>query len=138
MGDYSGSEWIQNNYKHSHPSMVMSDLGKHVADLLGELFYGIYHINQNSLDRVNWENQYHIEISIGWTSWSTFDFSNLTRLVFLAHHRAIRVDLSPCNFTHIELMFHQRSRSKEIARGHPTLDDAVKTFKKDVTLEELK
>ena len=114
----------------------VSQLGLDVADLLGELFYGIYHIEQRHLDRVDWSNPTHIVISIGWRSWSTTDDNNLTRLVFLAHHRAIRVGLDASTHKYIKLIFHQRQRGTDGMRCHPTLEQAVEKFKASVSLPE--
>ena len=133
---YAGADLIEDHLKTYRPDMILSDLGRNVADLLGELFLGIYHIDSQALDRVDWSNKTFIVISIGWRSWSTVDFDTLTRLVFLAHHRALRVDLTPSKYNYMRLLFHQRSRSGNSSQRHPTLDEAVEHFKKLVELPE--
>lgn len=131
-----GAEWMQKQLNYLKTPVQMSELGKSVADLLDELFYGIYHMDYKTLYKVNWNCDFYIKISIGNTDWATTDFDYLTRLVFLAHHRAIRVEMSAGNFTNIHLIFHQRSRKGSIPWKHPTLDEAVEKFKKEVQLPE--
>ena len=136
MGKYSGSEWIQENIYAKGQTTQMSPLGRDVAELLGELFYGIYHISPKALSKVDWSNEYWIEITIGYQQYSTTDFDNLTRLVFLAHHCAIRVSLEAAARQHIKLIFHRRERSGDYSRRHPFLEEAVKRFKDNVSLPE--
>jgi hypothetical protein len=133
MSAYSGADWIKKSMMYPKE---MSELGKNVADLLGELFYGIYHLGSNQLRKVDWSNKHYIEFILGWKTLSTFDFDELTRLVFLAHHMAIRVEISPHAFNFIMLRFHQRQRNSDFALRHPTLDKAVTTFKTNVTIPE--
>jgi hypothetical protein len=134
MAKYSGSEWVQGNI-HAK-GQQMSQLGKDVADLLGELFYGIYHISPKSLSKVDWSNPHWVEITIGYKDFSTTDFDDLTRLVFLAHHTAIRVSLDAVARQHIRLIFHRRERVGHYSSRHPYLDEAVKRFKDNVSLPE--
>ena len=135
---YSGADWIERQLKARKSDIEMSQLGKNVADLLGELFYGIYHLDYKQLFKVDWKNNYYIEFLLGWKTLSTVDFDELTRLVFLAHHMAIRVEISPYTFKYIKLMFHQRNRKGDSAQRHPTLDEAVNKFKNRVDILEYK
>ena len=133
---YSGSDWLESNLKYVHPDTVISPLGRDVADLLGELFYGIYHLDNKALYKVDWSNNHHIIISICFQDWSTINCSNLTRLVFLAHHMALRVNMKASTHNYMQLMFHKRGRSGNFTQRHPTLDEAVSTFKANVTIPE--
>lgn len=136
MGNYSGSDWLQENIRAKGQKMQVSPLGKDVADLLGELFYGIYHISPKALNKTDWSNPIWIEITIGYQDFSTTDFDTLTRLVFLAHHMAIRVSLDAVARQHIRLIFHRRERAGDYSRRHPYLEEAVKRFKDSVSLPE--
>ena len=100
---YAGADWIEKTFKISK----MSQLGKEVADLLGDLFFGIYHLPSVALRKVDWGNDLCIRITLS-TSMATFDGDKLTRLVVLSHDRMLRVDLGPCNFQHMELLVHKR------------------------------
>lgn len=136
---YAGSDWLEKSIKHIAPKCgPISPLGRNVADLLGELFAGIYHVDNKSLSKANWDNDSYIIISIGYKDWSTYDSGNLTRLVFLAHHMAIRVDIDPSRYGYVRLLFHQRTRSGNSLERHPTLDEAVENFKKYVSVPEYK
>jgi hypothetical protein len=129
---YSGANWIENSLKCG----PMSELGRNVADLLGELFHGIYHLDDGALRKIEWNNNHHIDLYLSWKIMSTADNDYLTRLVFLAHHMSLRVELRPCNMQGIKLMFHQRKRGSDGMRCHPTLDEAVGRFKQTVSLPE--
>jgi hypothetical protein len=128
----SGSGWLI----AAKGEKAVSELGKDVADLLGELFFGIYHI-QPEVMRADFSNPTWIEVLVH-KSLATFDFNELTRLVFLAHHMAIRVDVSAARNGILRLMFHRRERDGGISKRHPTLDEAVCSFKNHVSVPEAK
>ena len=129
MTEYAGSDWIERQCLKQGP---MSQLGKNVADLLGELFRGIYHLDHKALFRVDWSNESYIEFNLGWHELATTDFDELTRLVFLAHHMAIRVSIEASTVKYLRLTFLQRVRKGDNVYKHPTLDDAVAIFKVDM------
>jgi hypothetical protein len=137
MSKYAGAEWLIDMLRYLAPKSEISELGKNVADFLGELFFGIYHLDENALQRVDWANKGFIVISIGWKDWSTVDFNNLTRLVFLAHWLAIRVSMDASKHGYMRLLFHQRAREGSVCERHPTLDEAVEYFKAHVSLAEV-
>lgn len=123
---YSGSDWIINSLKVEN----ISELGKDVADMLGFVFQGIYHIERD-VRRVDWSNKHWIEILVYGRGGdlATFDYSRLTLLVFAAHQMAIRVEITSANPQYLRIMFHRRNRGPENTRRHPTLDEAVALFK---------
>ena len=134
---YAGSEWIKSMfpYWYKNQPMEMSPLGEKVAGLLGELFYGIYHLENSPLQKVEWDNNHHLAISIDRTL-STYDCSDLTRLVLLAHHMRIRVEVRPANFSHISLYFQNRSdKPEDKYKYHPSIDEAVQKFKSEVSIQ---
>jgi hypothetical protein len=51
---------------------------------------------------------------------STFDWNTLSELVFLAHDRAVRVQI-----TDGWIILHARQREGDISPGHPTLEEAI-------------
>jgi hypothetical protein len=136
MTTYAGASWIKDSLKYWEIGSEISPLGRDVANLLGELFVGIYHVDTKMLRRVDWSNDQHIEISLGWKSFSTYDSDYLTRLVFLAHHMALRVELSASTHHYVKLLFHRRKRGGAWHQRHPTLDEAVAQFKEQVTFPE--
>lgn len=123
---YAGADWIKGSLKKE-----LSPLGESVADLIGEWYRGIYHISIHTLYRVEWSDKNMISIALP-GDFSTFDFNDLTRLVFLAHWFAIRVEIEPCNFRFLKFRFTQRRREGVIFELHPTLDQAVSMFKEEM------
>lgn len=136
IGVYAGHEWIEALLKARRGEAKMSQLGKDAADLLGELFYGIYHLDTKALAKVEWNNAHWIEFSLGHKNLATFDFDELTRLVFLAHHLSIRISIEASTHNYLKLTFHRRERIGGMSVRHPFLDDAVRSFKENVSLPE--
>ncbi len=124
---YMGAEWVRASLRVGD----MSEFGARVADLLGDLFQGIYHLDSDKLLKVDWSSTHHIEFALGWKSMSTFDDSLLTHLVLLAHQRAIRVEISGRTHHFLTLRFHPREHGhEEWYRYHPTIEEAVRQFNK--------
>lgn len=106
-----------------------SILGKKVADLLGQLYQGIYHMNFTTLHKVDWSDERHIEIPVP-NSFATFDFNNLTVLTILCHDLMIRCEIRPCNMQYLKLHFWQRkNRDGRMFERHPTIEDAIKQIR---------
>lgn len=136
-GYFAGADWIESNLRYwNKGDLKMSELGIRVADLLGELYSGIYHLDTKQLARVEWDNDHHICFILGWKSLATTDYNDLTRLVFLAHHLALRVEIEASTHRYLRLIFHPRKRDGAGYQRHPTLDDAVAYFKSKVSLPE--
>lgn len=102
---YSGSDWLKESW---FKAGEMSPLGEAVGDLLGDVFYGIYHLPTSNLRKVDWTNKYWIEFSLMWHDLATVDFDDLTRLVVLAHDRMLRVSIKAAAPRNLCLVFHQR------------------------------
>jgi hypothetical protein len=102
---------------------AISPLGERVAELLDDLFGGIYHLEGAEL--VDWANDHHIEVRVAYKEWATFDSNLLTRLVFLAHDRCLRLSVSPRSHRALTLLFYPRQRGGRIDERHPTLEEAV-------------
>ena len=60
---------------------------------------------------------------------ATYDTDGLTALVFGAHDEAIRVEITPATFRHLDVTMHPRRRDAagQWAR-HPSLEHAMKTW----------
>jgi len=122
--DYSGAEWLESAIKKP-----LSPLGTQVADFLGYLFHGIYHL-PHSIKLADWQNDQWIELSIPTNSLATTDYDGLTRLVFLAHFMALRVQIQSSSPSRVKLIFHQRKRGGRYFEHHPSLQEAVDAFTK--------
>ena len=72
---------------------------------------------------------------LGWcviddgTNWATFDFNELTRLVFLAHDRCLRVEVTPARNGKLKIAIWRREREGAQSRRHPTLEKAVEAWR---------
>jgi len=122
---HSGASWIQKSLKKE-----MSPLGEAVANLLGRVFSGIYHLQGATLDRVNWQDPYCVEYTHR-GDLATFDFSHLTALVVFAHDEMIRVSIQGCGPGYMKLMFHQRdSRTGSVSERYPTIEDHIIILRK--------
>ena len=117
---YSGAGWIEQSFK-----VKASPLGTAVANLLGRVALGIYHLRSAALERVDWTNKYCIEY-IYYGDLSTFDFDNLTALVVFAHDEMIRVSIQGCGPGYMKMQFHQRTkRTGSISQRYPTIEDHI-------------
>jgi len=130
---YKGADWIETvlrleaERRGENPDDVkMSDFGRKVADLLGDLFYGIYHIDKEALHpRVDWSNERHIEIVIHEGQMATYDFGYLTRFVVLCHDRCIRGAIQGAAPRYLRLIFHPRKREGTPSETHPTMEEHI-------------
>lgn len=131
MNKYSGAEWIEKSLKRE-----MSPLGREVADILGQVWRGIYHL-ENYVHKVDWANKNWIEINI-YGCLSTFDFSNLTELIVLCHDRMLRLEIRPCNMQLLKLEFHQRkNRSGTVNERMPLMEKHLQDIREQLGLEIL-
>ena len=133
--EYAGADWINKSLLHGE-NVIISDLGRDVADLLGEVFKGIYHLDFRALHRVNWADDYVICFVLSYTPLATYDFNLLTMLVFLCHHMAIRLEIYPVAPGRLEMQFHRRNRTGDQYHRHPRLQEAVDLFNKFVSIPE--
>lgn len=114
--DY-GPNWLRQCKKELSPE------GERVARLVDWVFDGIYH-QQRAVLRADWTDTY-VRLTLA-CDLASFDASLLTRLVVGAHDHAIRVEISPCNFQYLEVMFHPRDREgPRYWDHHPTMEAAL-------------
>lgn len=113
-----GVVWLRGN-----GITAISPLGERVAGLLDDLFSGIYHLPRAT--RVDWSDDQCIIVPIEMRELATYDGNSLTRLVFLAHDRCLRVSINPRSPQSLNLFFHRRWRDGAIYARHPTLAAAV-------------
>jgi hypothetical protein len=131
---YAGADWLKSSYE----GIKLSPLGVKVADLLGQLVQGIYHISGRALKKVDWSNDQWIEIILPGHRFATFDFGGLTALVVLCHDACIRCEIRGCGWGYIRFWFSQRAgRSGELWHRHPTMEDAIKTVRDALLVDEI-
>lgn len=131
--EYAGADWLEPQLIRK--GMVLSELGRDVADLLGYLYQGLYHVS-GIVDKCEWDNNHYISLA-HYNDLSTYDFNHLTTLVFLAHRMAIRVEIQPCNFKYLRILFHRRFRDGNMTVRHPDIREALAKFDADCYLPEV-
>ncbi len=96
-----------------------------------ELFHGAHHVPHDGrhLKECGSGVVVHVDYEL-----ATYDFGWLTRLVFLAHDRSVRVALSSASPGYMRMTVHPRaemtgSEDQPIHERHPTLDYAVHEWK---------
>lgn len=127
---YEGANWIEKTMKKE-----MSELGKAAADLLGDVYLGIYHLSRASLLKVEWNCPHQIQISV-YGEMATVDSDLLTRLVVLAHDRMIRVSIEGLGPNYLRLIFHKRSvREGRLFERCPTMEDHIAIIRNHYEIE---
>lgn len=120
---YAGADWLKKNLAYAKPKAIVSELGETVADILGQLYEGIYHIEDNHLFKTDWANPSRISITLpdGGGRFSTYDFSLLTHLVLLAQATKVRIAITAATHGYLRLTFSQDE-------NHRTIEDAIAFF----------
>jgi hypothetical protein len=94
-------------------------------ELLCDLMGGQHHVNDI------YEHGGGIQMPIDGYRLSTFDFSYLTELVFLAHDRSIRAAVINTDLSKLAIVLHKRpAREGRICEYHPTLEQALFAHRK--------
>lgn len=102
-----------------------SPFGGRVAQILDVAWAGLYHLPQHSLRKVDWSSDDWMDLTIKrGHELATYDGSELTLLVVLAHDQAIRLSIRAGGFQGLKLTFHCRHRKGNVFTGHPTLERA--------------
>lgn len=97
-------------------------------DILGIVGNGIYNAP------ISWETVYWDQrmIAVSWrNSLATFDFTGLTKLVFLCHEARIRGEISANGFKHVEITLSERVADGSMSIRHPGLQEAVNAWRED-------
>jgi len=124
---HSGADWVRSAF----PKITLTPLGATVADLLGDVFSGIYHLDQKQLAKVKWDDPYVVTVLLGHQSLATFDSPYLTWLVVLSHDRMLRMDIRAKTVNMLELMFHQRKdRAGSVSERMPTMEQHLAAIRK--------
>jgi hypothetical protein len=124
---FAGADWLQ-----SHWDEALSSFHTEVANILGQVFTGIYHID-HALKRELWRDHY-VEVRLDGNRLATYDFSDLTTLVVLCHDRCIRLSVDPCTPKSIRLLFHQRQRDGGISQRHPAMEEHIQSIRTNAGL----
>ncbi len=115
------SDYVQQNRKE-----WMSDDQWECYQMLADIFFGFHHISGKLHEwgtgiKLNCRNTNCL---------ATFDFSNLTRAVIMAHDRMVRLEVCPSGPGMIGLVLHKRhKRIGRMNERHPTIEDAIKSVR---------
>ena len=129
---YAGADWLRGTMKSD-----MSPLGEKVADILGQAWRGIYHMDNSAIKKTNWSDTYIIEVNI-YQGLATWDGHTLLALVVLCFDAKVRLSIISCNMQYIKLQFHQRLPPDKSTHGFesiPTLEKAVEQMRRFYSLE---
>lgn len=107
---------------------TVSPFGERVARLMDDLECGIYHIQEAAV-KADWSRERWVEIIVSDGRFATFDAPNLTRLVFLSHEYAIRCEVRSARNDLLRLCFSPRVREGGVWERHPTIEQAVSSFR---------
>jgi len=131
---YSGSECIERQLKCDGKGI--SEFGKEVADILGQAWAGIYHLQKEVLhDRVKWNDDRYIRIVI-YGDLQTYDFDKLTRLVVLCFDRMIRLEIGAAARNYLSLSFTKRECRPpgSFSKRLPYLEDCIAYIREEIGL----
>ncbi len=103
-----------------------------VMELL-DLWQGLHHLDDEQMRKTDWSNPRFVSLKLGRFvspgALATHDFDDLTRLVFLAHDLAIRVQMAARSGRYMEIMFHPRERLGPFTQSHPSLEQAIERWR---------
>ena len=95
-----------------------------VEAVLDEVYNGLHHLPNKLKDCGHCFELNH------YGDLATYDFSQLTILVFAAHKYCVRVSISQSGRGLVKLLFHNREREGSMSQRHPSLEDAIKAYGK--------
>lgn len=117
-------EWLEASLKRK-----LTPFQHRVVNLIGIVGGGIYNTP------IKWQTaefEFGIRgVAVKWRAddFATWDFDQLTKLVFLAHEERIRVSLQPIAPKYLRVMFFPRLADGSMATRHPNLDEAIADFR---------
>jgi hypothetical protein len=111
-------------------------LGRTVAEALGYVYRGLYHLPTGSLKRATWRDERCVSINVPGFDMASWDGARLTQLVVVSHDLGLRLEISPAGPRHLKLRFSQRTtREGSISCRLPTLEDHVLAIRHGYTVE---
>lgn len=117
-GKTKAGEWVESNEK-----ITLTPFQHRAMQLLADAFgTGIYNL-PITWRRVEWRRDW-VLININ-LDLATYDFAEMTRLVFAAHDACIRVQITAWAPRYIKLSLHRRVRDGDMMQRHPTIEDAL-------------
>lgn len=90
-----------------------------------ELYGGEHHIPKHKV--FEYGNGWMVKHDRG--DLATFDYNDMTRLVFMAHDKCYRASVSPSSKSVLEIAIWKRQREGSMCERHPTLEQAIEKFR---------
>lgn len=91
-----------------------------------ELYGGEHHFPKGGIK--SWGSGWCVHHDQG--DLATYDFDRLTKLVFMAHDKCYRVSVHPHAFKTLRISVWKRQRVGDMSTRHPTLEQAIESFRK--------
>jgi hypothetical protein len=117
LSQYAGSGWLS-----KYDGVKCSEFGSKVADVLGWVYKGIYHIDKDVLrDRKTWSDSRLIELSV-YAPIATWDYSHLTELLFVCYEQNISLEIAGSCNGYSRMLFNDQSPAfslKDLANSLP-------------------
>lgn len=95
-------------------------------DFFSQFYGGEHHIPRSGITK--WGNGWMVKHDRG--ELATYDFTELTRLVLMAHERCYRVGVAPHNTNTLKICIWERQREGGMCDRHPTIEQAIEIFNK--------
>jgi hypothetical protein len=129
---HKGADWLL--YQLKQQGKPLSKFGARLADILGQIFQGIYHI-ADQVCAADWSSEEFVvlEASSGWmAAMGTYDCSRLALLVIACHEACIRMEITPRLIPWDDGLADADERvakTKELLALQPPQDATVKKLK---------
>lgn len=135
--DHAG--WVENNNAAGNRMFAkrkgfrpapeqLSPFQARVMDILGMVYGGIYNA-PICWDKIEWNVARGVFVTVRDNGLATFDFAQLTTLVFLCHEARIRAELRSKTRGYFEITFFPRGHEGGMSGRHPSLAEAVEAFR---------
>lgn len=138
MREYAGADWLEQMRKNRGGYQPLTPFARLVADILGAVYRGIYHIDSGQTLRENFVDDGSVNgvfVTLH-RSPSTYDFSELTELVILCHAYSVRLEISARTVGYLQFRFHRRQPPKDddqLWQRHPNIMQACERIGIDPT-----
>lgn len=109
---HSGADWMAKQKCFKNPSQ----LAIKVADILGQVYLGIYHISGSvTSEKVDWQNESDVSVTI-YGELATFDGSELTRLIICCVKLNVSVQVAGSFSHYTKLTFRPSEQPINLAQ----------------------
>jgi hypothetical protein len=103
-------------------SSILPPFEERAELVLARAFRGIHHVRRIKKLPNIWTTS-------AYGGLATFDFDTLTRLVIAAHDHCVRVEVTHSGPKMVKIYISQREREGDGFVRHPTIEEAIQTFR---------